>query len=140
MSRAADRLGQLRLAGHTGELARLRRAVAAWAEASRLGEAAARRLVQAVDEAAANAIEHGLADRTRARIVAEARRTADGLTVSLRYRGPRFDPTAPPALSPAEALRARAVHGYGLLLIGRLVADVGYDYARGVNEVRLTAR
>ena len=105
-----------------------------------LPEAAARRLVQAADEAAANAIEHGLTDPARRRIVVSAEPTPEGLTVCLRYRGPRFDPTAAPVAGPADALRQRAVHGYGLLLIRRLVAHVGHDYARGVNELRLTVR
>lgn len=134
------RLGALRLAGDTGELARLRRSVAAWASSCELGDVAARHLVQAADEAATNAIEHGMADRAHGRVVVEARWGPDGLTVVVRYRGPRFDPTAAPALSQNEALRTRATHGYGLLLIRRLVAHVGYAYRRGVNEVRLTAR
>ena len=139
MSHSPAPLGRLRLAGDTGELARLRRTVAAWAAACGLGEATARRLVQAVDEAATNAIEHGMADRARGRISVEATLGADGVTVAVRYRGPRFDPTGPPAVSPTEALQARAPHGYGLLLIGQLVSHVGYGYRRGVNEVRLTA-
>ena len=134
------RLGALRLAGDTGELARLRRSVAAWASSCELGDVAARHLVQAADEAATNAIEHGMADRAHGRVVVEARWGPDGLTVVVRYRGPRFDPTTAPALSQNEALRTRAKHGYGLLLIHRLVAHVGYAYRRGVNEVRLTAR
>ena len=134
------RLAPVRLLPQTAELARLRRAVAAWAVSCRLPETAARRLVQAADEAAANAIEHGLSDPARSRIVVSAEPTPDGLTVRLRYRGPRFDPTSAPAAGPSEAVRQRAVHGYGLLLIRRLVAHVGHDYARGINEVRLTAR
>jgi serine/threonine-protein kinase RsbW len=133
-------LGTLRLAGRTAELSRLRRAVEAWAGVCGLSDAAARRLVQATDEAAANAIEHGMEDPTHGRIVVSARRDGDGLTIHVRYRGPRFDPTTAPAPGPAEALQARAKHGYGLLLIRRLVAHVGYAYRRGVNEVRLTAR
>jgi serine/threonine-protein kinase RsbW len=133
-------LGTVRLAGRTAELSRLRRAVEAWAGTCGLPEAAARRLVQATDEAAANAIEHGMSDPAHGRIVVSGRHDAEGLTVHVRYRGPRFDPTTAPAPGPAEILRARAPHGYGLLLIRRLVAQVGYAYRRGVNEVRLTAR
>ena len=140
MSARAPLLGSVRLAARTAELSRLRRAVAAWAGACGIPEAAARRLVQATDEAAANAIEHGMADPVHGRIVVSARLDADGLTVHVRYRGPRFDPTTAPAPGAAEVLRARAAHGYGLLLIRRLVAQVGYAYRRGVNEVRLTAR
>lgn len=130
----------LRLAARTSELARLRRAVAAWAADARLPEPAARRLVQAADEAAANAIEHGLADRDRGRVVVRVEPVAGGLAVVLRYRGRRFDPTAAPAVAPADALRAHAVHGYGLHLIRRLVDGAEHAYTRGVNELRLTAR
>ncbi len=140
MSGPAGLVGTVRIAARTAELARLRDAVAAWADRCGLAEAAAHRLVQATDEAAANAIEHGMADTERGRIVVSARLDGDGLTVRVRYRGPRFDPTRADALAPAEALRARSAHGYGLLLIRRLVAHVGYAYLRGVNEVRLTAR
>ena len=140
MSRRAAPLGTLRLAGHTGELARLRRSVEAWASACGLADAAARRLVQAADETATNAIEHGMADRAHGRVVVEAHAGPDGLTVTVRYRGPRFDPTAAPTLTQDEALRTRAIHGYGLLLMRRLVAHVGYAYTKGVNEVRLTAK
>ncbi|HEX8385500.1 MAG TPA: ATP-binding protein, partial [Rubricoccaceae bacterium] len=92
MSRRAAPLGTLRLAGHTGELARLRRSVAAWAAACGLPETAARHLVQATDETATNAIEHGMADRAHGRVVVEAHAGPDGMTVTVRYRGPRFDP------------------------------------------------
>ncbi len=140
MSAGPPRLTAVRLAPETAELARLRRAVGAWAVACRLSETAARRLVQATDEAAANAIEHGLTDRDRSRIVVSAEPTPEGLTVCLRYRGPRFDPTSAAVTGPEDALQRRAAHGYGLLLIRRLVAHVGHDYARGVNELRLTVR
>ena len=129
----------LRISGRTRELARVRRAVEAWSAEAGLDDARAHRLQLAVDEAVANAIEHGLRDATT--LITVGADVEDGaVTVTVRYRGDRFDPTAAPARPAAEALRQRAEHGYGLLLLRGLVDDAAYRYARGVNEVRLTKR
>lgn len=130
----------LRVAGSTSELARVRKAVSAWSAEAGLDATRSHRLQLAVDEAVANAIEHGLTDAPRARITI-SRAIAEGqVTVTVRYRGDRFDPTAAPARPAAESLRQRAEHGYGLLLIRGLVDDAAYRYSRGVNEVQLTKR
>ena len=126
----------MRVRGDTAELARVRRRVGAWAEAAGLGDARARRLQLAVDEAVANAIEHGMDDGGH--VVVRGAPARGRLTVVIRYRGVRFDPTTAPAASPARALRQRAEHGYGLHLIRRLVDDVAYRWDKGTNEVRLT--
>lgn len=135
----------LRVPGRTSELARVRRCVAAWAAEADLPEATARRLQLAVDEAVANAIEHGLADPERGRITVEARDEPTGLTVAVRHRGERFDPTTAVLPSPSDTVQRRAAHGYGLHLIRTLVDTVAYRYragrtGAGTNEVRLTAR
>ncbi|MDT0632685.1 ATP-binding protein [Rubrivirga litoralis] len=124
--------------GQTAELARVRRRVSAWAEASGLPARAGRRIQLAVDETVANAIEHGLGAGRR--VVVRGAPGRGGLTVTVRYRGARFDPTTAPTAPPDAALRARAKHGYGLHLIRRLVDDVAYRWDRGTNEVRLTVR
>ena len=129
----------LHVRGETAELARVRRRVAAWAEAAGLGDRAGRRLQLAVDETVANAIEHGLVDGGR-RVVVRGTPGRGALTVTVRYRGERFDPTTAPAAPPSDALRTRAAHGYGLHLIRRLVDEVAYRWDDGTNEVRLTAR
>ncbi len=128
----------LRVRGDTAELARVRASVGAWAAAAGLGEARARRLQLAVDEAVANAIEHGLADG--ARVLVRGAPGRDRLTVTIRYRGDRFDPTTAPAAPADEVVRRRAPHGYGLHLIRRLVDDLAYRWDRGTNEVRMTMR
>jgi anti-sigma regulatory factor (Ser/Thr protein kinase) len=128
------------LAGHTADLARARRHVVAWAGAAGLDDRTARRLVQAVDETVANVVEHGLDRRSGGQISVEAHLHADQLTISVRHHGPRFDPTTEPTLSPAQSVRQRAQHGYGLPLIRRFVDEVDYRFARGLNELRLTVR
>ena len=127
----------LRVRGETAELARVRRRVAAWAEAAGLDERPARRIQLAVDEAVANAIEHGL-DSDRSRVTVRGAAGRGGLTVTVRYRGDRFDPTTAPTAPADEVLRERAEHGYGLHLIRRLVDKATYRWDRGVNEVSLT--
>ena len=129
----------LHVRGETAELVRVRQRVAAWAEAAGLGERAGRRLQLAVDETVANAIEHGLG-KGGGRVVVRRASGRGGLTVTVRYRGARFDPTTAPATPPGTALRERAAHGYGLHLIRRLVDEVAYRWDDGANEVSLTVR
>ncbi len=133
MSAAAQ---TLRVRGDTSELARVRARVGTWAASAGLGEGPARRLQLAVDEAVANAIEHGM--DAGGRVVVRNVPGRGRVTVTVRYRGDRFDPTTAPAPSVPEVVRRRAEHGYGLHLIRRLVDEVAYRWDRGTNEVRLT--
>lgn len=129
----------------TSALARVRRRVAAWAEEAGLDATRARRLVLAVDEAAANAIEHGLRDHPDGRVTFRADISEGRVAVTVRHRGGRFDPTAmphemPPTALVAKALAARAAHGYGVPLIATLVDEVSYRWDRGTNELVLVAQ
>ena len=131
-----DAAHTLHVRADTAELGRVRRRVGAWAEAAGLPEATARRLVLAVDETVANAIEHGLEPGAHIVVAAEAR--PGRLTVTVRYRGPRFDPTTAPTPTRADTLRQRAAGGYGLHLIRSLADTVAYRWDDGANEVCLT--
>ena len=128
----------LTIPGQTSELARVRRHVEEWGEEAGLSAKEARQLRTAVDEAVANAIEHGLDDR-RDSITIRSATDASGLAVTVRHRGERFDPTQPPTPL-AEARERRAVHGYGLHLLGTLVDGLSYRFDRGANEVRMYKR
>lgn len=134
-------LRPLSIRASTAHLGEVRRAVGAWARAAGLADAAAQRLVLAVDEAVTNAISHSLGADARRRVRVVPEPAADGgLTVAVTYGGTRFDPAVAPAVAPAEALRRRAVHGYGLHLMRRLADEVEVTHARGRNAVRLTVR
>ncbi|MEM7787923.1 MAG: ATP-binding protein [Bacteroidota bacterium] len=128
----------IRVRGTTSELARVRREVAAWAEAAGLDESPARRLQLAVDETVANAIEHGMEDAASGRITVRGTPGRGRLTVAVRYKGDRFDPTTAPTPSASEVVRAHAKHGYGLHLIRTLVDAVASHWDRGATAVRLT--
>ncbi|MGB3542456.1 ATP-binding protein [Rubrivirga sp.] len=129
----------LRVRSDTAELGRVRKRVAVWAEGAGLAERTAHRLQLAVDETVANAIEHGIEDDRR-RVVIQGTLSRGRLTITVRYRGPRFDPTTAKTQSTRVALERRAEHGYGLHLIRTLVDQVDYRRDGNVNEVRLTAR
>lgn len=131
-------LPSLRVRPDTAELARVRQRVAQWAETARLPDREARRLVLAVDEAVANAIEHGMEDGRRVAVSGQAGRKR--LTVTVRYRGPRFDPLTAETPAADDVLQRRAAHGYGLHLIRSMTDGAAYRWDDGTNEIRLTAR
>lgn len=136
MSRRAH---TLRIAGQTSELARVRRHVEKWAVEAGLSARAAKQIRTAVDEAVANAIEHGIDEEAAETVTILAKALADGLAVTIRHRGDRFDPTTPP-VDLADARQQHAIHGYGLHLLRALVDEMGYSHKRGTNEVRLVKR
>ena len=123
----------------TRALARVRQRVAAWADEAGLDDRRARRLVLAVDETVANAVEHGLRGRPDGRVTLRADVAPGRVAVTVRHRGARFDPTAEAPRGVQKALAARAVHGYGVPLITTLVDEVAYRWDRGTNELRLVA-
>jgi serine/threonine-protein kinase RsbW len=123
----------------TSELARVRRRVSRWAAEVGLSQHGAQALELAVDEAVANAIEHGYGGRPDGRVVVVGTLAPHALTVTVRHRGKALDPKkARPDL--ASTLAQRRVHGYGLHLMRRLVDDLVFDSSRGASEVRLTKR
>lgn len=140
----------LRIPGCTRELARVRIIVADWAREAGLGESAVRDVQHAVDEAVANAIEHGLRSRPDAprsgdspeegqapKVTLTGDAVRGGLEVRVRHPGDPFDPTAYDSPTPADAIRKRLVHGYGLTLLHRLVDDVAFRFIDGENEITL---
>ena len=97
-------------------------------------------LILAVDEAAANAIEHGYGGEAGP-LEIEVSRAGDELTVLLRDRGPAFDPTLQPPPDLTLPLEERPIGGVGIHL-ARQVLDV-FSYRRteqGENELTMTKR
>jgi len=123
----------------TSELARVRRCVVRWATEAGLTERAAHALQLAVDEAVANAIEHGYKGRPDGRVIVEATLGPDTLTVAVRHRGQAYDPLRQGATPLDQTIAERRLHGYGLHLMRRLVDELAFGTARsGASEVRLT--
>ena len=132
-------LRRFSIPSRTSELVRVRRRVNRWAAEVGLSERGTQALELAVDEAVANAIEHGYGGRPDGRVVVLGTLAPHALTVTVRHRGRAIDPkhTGPDL---ASTLAQRRVHGYGLHLMRRLVDDLAFDSSRGASEVRLTKR
>jgi serine/threonine-protein kinase RsbW len=131
---------RLSIPSRTSELARVRRRVAGWATEAGLSARAAHALQLAVDEAVANAIEHGYGGRPDGRVVVEATLRPEALTVAVRHRGRGYDPQRQAPAPLDQTIAQRRMHGYGLHLMRRLVDDLAFGTARGASEIRLTLR
>ena len=133
------RFRRISIPSRTSELVRVRRRVAHWAADVGLSDGAAHALQLAVDEAVANAIEHGYGGRPDGRVVVVGTLNPRSLTVAVRHRGKAYDP-ARAGSDLADTLAQRRAHGYGLHLMRRLVDDLVFARARGASEVRLTKK
>ena len=131
---------KLSIPSRTSQLARVRRAVASWAAEAGLSSEEASALQCAVDEACANAIEHGYGGKPNGTVDVEAKLKADVLVVTVRHHGKPFDPKQHQLAALTDIRSQRRKHGYGLHLIHKLVDDVRFKASGHTSEVRLTKR
>lgn len=137
MPRCAPRLS---IPSRTSQLARVRQRVACWAEEADLPEKSAQALQLAVDEACANAIEHGYGGRPDGRVEVEVAFRRDAVTVTVRHRGSPYDPEKHRPTALEEMVQGHRIHGYGLHLMRRLVDEIAFRLHDGASEVCLTKR
>lgn len=124
----------------TSQLARVRNKVAFWAEEAGLSAKAANALQLAVDEACANAIEHGYDGKATGKVDVEARLKKDAIVITVRHHGAPFNPKLHTLATLSEMRSKRKSHGYGLHLITKLVDDVSFRTRGRSSEVKLTKR
>jgi len=143
---ATPRLASRRLASRTlrvsadlGRLAEVRDLVRAAADDAGATEACTADMVQAVDEAATNAIIHGHAGRTGWVEVAATTRD-DRFVVTIEDDAPAFDPTTVPdpdlSVHPAE----RRPGGMGVLLARLCVDEMTYRPRPGGGNILTLVR
>ncbi len=106
----------------TSQLADLRSRLESFLAGHEVGSVTTQHAVLAVDEAAANAIEHSKLHPLRIEVRLELDEKCMRLEVS--DHGDPFDPSAPPK-TPLPAQRTR--RGYGLHLIHRVVDELKYE-------------
>jgi len=114
MTSELETLEQLR-----GYLARALETESAWAAESHL-------IIQAVDEALANIIEHGYNGRPGLPIEIEIEVTPRQVTVCLRDFAASFDPTRATDFRISGHIRGGATRGLGVFMIRKLVDEVRY--------------
>ena len=97
-------------------------------------------LVQAVDECATNAIEHGY-DGTAGSLEVAVSRTEDGLAVCVRDSARTFDPTTVPTPDTSTPLEQRRPGGMGVHLMRELTDEfVHRPLSPQGNEVTMVKR
>jgi serine/threonine-protein kinase RsbW len=112
---------RLRVPSAVDRLAELRQLVRESAREAGADPGVVDDLVQAVDEAATNAITHGHGDRP-GWVEVSVERRGGNLVVTVEDDGPAFDPTTVPEPDMTVSALARGPHGMGIHLI-RLATD-----------------
>jgi serine/threonine-protein kinase RsbW len=131
---------KLSIPSQTSQLARVRRYVASWAAEAGLSQKDADALQMAVDEACANAIEHGYGGKPDGTVDVEAKLKAEEVIVTVRHHGEPFNPELHQLTTLPNMREKRRQHGYGLHLMHKLVDDVRFKARGRTSEVRLTKR
>jgi serine/threonine-protein kinase RsbW len=129
---------RLRIPAELGRLAELRAFVREVTRSAGARPDAVDDLVQAVDEAATNAITHGYAGRSGSLEVSVTVAGPD-LLITLEDEAPRFDPTGLPDPDMAVPALTRGPGGMGIRLMRLACDDVAYRPREGGGNI-LTLR
>ena len=117
-------------------LARLQQEATTWLAGEGVAESAAGRILLALDEVAANIVNHaGLPAGEAFELVLE--RDDDGFVALFIDSGHPFDPTAHAAPAPAADLTHTPIGGFGLGLVRQLASCMEYRRADGRNQTSL---
>jgi anti-sigma regulatory factor (Ser/Thr protein kinase) len=128
----------LRLNAELKDLQTIRQFVEDTARALGASDSAIDDLVLAIDETAANALEHGYSEAPGPLEIA-VWRSGDNITVQLRDQAPPFDPTGHPAPDLTLPLDERPIGGVGIHLARQVVDTLSYRRTeQGFNEITLT--
>ena len=132
------------IASQTAHLAEVRRFVRGCAAEAGLSDRTASQIQLAVDEAVANAIEHGYRGQADGAIEVEAGVKGRGarrrFVVSVRHSGIPFDAERYHPAALKDALQSRQRRGYGMRLIHQLMDEVDFKQKGGRSEVRLSKK
>lgn len=121
------------------EAARVREEFVLFCEAFEVPSPAVDDLALALAEALDNVIEHGCAGRPGEELLVEAAVERGRVRLTVRDRGPEFDPTTAP--DPAgRTLEERGFGGFGLRLVRSLVDEMAYERRDGENRLLLAKR
>lgn len=126
-------------ADHSG-LAALQAQANTWLTRSGVGAHATHRILLALDELAANIIEHAVQGRDGHAFEVCLQQASDGVELLVIDNGPAFDPTAQPAPTSAQSLDGLPIGGLGLLLVRRLADAFEYRRVDQSNRLRLRFR
>jgi anti-sigma regulatory factor (Ser/Thr protein kinase) len=129
------------LRADAAEAACVREAFSRFCETAGVAEPVVHDFSLALQEAFDNLIEHAYRDRGRGVILVEASlEPGSGIVVTVRDRGPAFDPADVPPPDTAATLETARVGGLGLHLVRNLVDTLRYERRSGENRLILARR
>jgi serine/threonine-protein kinase RsbW len=107
------------------------------AQAAGFDETTADKVALAVDEAAANAIEHAYHGDPRQEVELRIEDVGEDLKIEVADRGDRMDPRAVPEFELRKYVNERRKGGLGVHLMGKIMDAVTFHRERGSNVCRL---
>ena len=108
-----------------------------FAQAEGLADQARRSVLLVLDELLSNALSYSVDVRDGYALGVRATAFEDRVELEVSDDGQPFDPTEAASAVPEGALEERPVGGLGLVLVRRLMDEVEYRRADGLNVVRL---
>lgn len=136
-----ERTFSLQVPSATENLALIRDFVANVGNQAGLGDDDVAKLELAVDEAAANVMEHAHGYDSKKEVTIRATFDATTLRIEVVDEGTGFDPTALPAEPVEQLVHDRRTGGLGLRVIRSLMDEVSYEIVPGErNRLRLLKR
>lgn len=120
-----------------GAVARTREALTSFCEARQVPEPVVHDVAVALEETLDNVFEHAYRDRPGGAVVVEGRIRGGEFVLTVRDRGPAFDPRDATAPDLTSDLEERRVGGLGLHLVRALVDDVRHERRGGENRLVL---
>jgi anti-sigma regulatory factor (Ser/Thr protein kinase) len=130
----------LELKATPAEVMRAVEAIQAFGREHQVEEAVLFGLAVALEECGANIVSHACGGRAHERFQVAFVRTASGLEIELRDRGPAFDPTRAVALEVTASEEDRPPGGWGLQLVRHYLDQVSYSREGDENVLRLIKR
>ena len=121
------------------DAARVREEFVLFCEALEVPSPAVDDLALALAEALDNVIEHGCGGSPGEELLVEAAVERGRVRLTVRDRGPQFDPTTAPGPA-GRTLNERGFGGFGLRLVRSLVDEMAYERRDGENRLLLVKR
>lgn len=134
---SASRGGRWLVPADPPGLAWLQSEASAWLSASGVDARSRERVLLALDELAANVVEHASTPRALDTFEVALSLGADAVELAVIDAGPPFDPREVAPSPPAATLEELPPSGFGLTLVRRLSESIHYERVDDRNRLRL---
>ncbi len=128
---------RMSVGAHPGDVEKVNKVFARFAETYELPDAVRRSVNVALDELLANELSHGIDGREAGSVTVEVKLDQECVTVTITDDGQQFDPFREAAPDTTLSVEERPIGGLGIHLVRQLMDDVSYERRDGRNVVVL---